>query len=448
MKTKYSLLTRANGVWSSALLGALVLAAVPLACSNSSAEEGESESESTDTAATGVGSDEVTPSDGAEETDTGQASDGEPQATDDVDASTSEQTDVLTTDGTLIDEVTDQVMDAGGDERCGATPFGAEQVPASVLIVLDKSGSMTDVPDGFDGDKWSAVKQAVSDALESVQDDVSFGLHLYPLPDGCDMPSDGTVSVDVGPGSETVPTIVQTLDDTEPSGGTPTAAALAQAFGYFTDGPGKDLEGRKYVLLATDGGPACNEAISCEADECVANLEGRCPEGFVNCCDPEEGGPGAERNCLDDDETLLQVEALHAAGIDTFVVGIPGSEIFSDSLDQFALAGGQALSEGSTSYFAVGDTDALSEVLLSITRDLLTSCELQLESEPPDLDQLNVEVDGELIPQDSDDGWDLDTSTEPPTVILEGATCDRVETEGVSSIRVVYGCPTFQPRVR
>ncbi len=451
MKTNmHRQVTRAHTGWPFVLLGTLALAGGLLSCSNSTSDEGANES--TDSASTGVESDEGTPSDGADETDSGEVSDGEAQATDDVDASTSEQTDVLTTDGTLIDdvtdEVTDEVIDAGGDDSCGATPFGAEQVPASVLIVLDKSGSMTDVPEGFDGDKWSAVKQAVSDALESVQDDVSFGLHLYPFPEGCDMPSDGAVSVEVGPGPQTVPTIVQTLDDTEPSGGTPTAAALAQAFDYFTAGPGKDLDGRKYVLLATDGGPACNEALSCEADECVANLEGRCPEGFVNCCDPEEGGPGAERNCLDDDETLLQVEALHAAGIDTFVVGIPGSEIFSDSLDQFALAGGQALSEGSTSYFAVGDTDALSEVLLSITRDLLTSCELQLESEPPDLDQLNVEVDGELIPQDSDDGWDLDTSTEPPTVILEGATCARVETEGVSSIRVVYGCPTFQPRVR
>ncbi len=423
-------------------LGVLALAFLPLACSNSSTEDSSdggvdtetaSETEEETEAASDSEATDVSESDSTNETD--------PGTTDAV------VTDVMDTDpGPIVDEGTDTSGDGGAEMNCGASPFGAEQVPANVLVVLDKSGSMTDVPDAFDEDKWTAVKAAMSNALESVEEDVSFGLSLFPSPEGCDVPTDGTISVDVGPGSDTVSTIIDLLDETEPSGGTPTAAALGQALEYFTDGAGGSLEGRKYVLLATDGGPACNEGLSCDADQCVVNLEGRCPEGFTNCCDPEEGGPGAERNCLDGDETLVQVEALQAAGIDTFVVGIPGSESFSDSLDAFAVAGGQSLSDTDNQYFAVGDTDALSEVLSSITRDLFSSCELQLESEPPDLEKLNVEVEGELIAQDGDDGWDLNTATEPPTVILKGATCEHIESEGVETIRVVYGCPTFRVR--
>ncbi len=418
-------------------LSTLFLALAASSCSNKSSTESDGDESTIDAGDSHITDVKTTTDDDTSDDDSVDAGDSTDEAS---------STDELSTDGFIEEEEPVDKPDAGDDEAaCGTSPYGAARVPANVLVVLDKSGSMTEVPDGFGSDKWSSLKQSLSDALQSVEDEVSFGLHLFPYPDGCAMPSDGALTVEVGAGPKAVPNILQALDDVEPGGGTPTASALGQAFAYFTDGAGKDLEGRKYVLLATDGGPICNEARSCGADQCVVNLEGRCHESFSNCCDPDEvGDEGAGRNCLDDDETLMQVEALHAAGIETFVVGVPGSESFADSLNAFAIAGGRPVEGSTASYFVVDDVDVLSDVLHSITRELLTSCELRLESIPPDLDQLNVEVEGELIAQDGPDGWDLDTETDPPTVVLKGATCERIETEGVEAIRVVYGCPTFR----
>lgn len=192
----------------------------------------------------------------------------------------------------------------GSAPTCGASPFGAERVPAHVLLVVDKSSSMTATPSGFTSDKWTATRSALADALAAVQSDLAFGLGLFPFPSECEVSASGNVNVGVAPGEESVPDILSALDETAPSGGTPTAAALAQALEYFTGGTGASLEGRKYVLLATDGGPTCNATLSCSPAECVPNLEGRCPDGISNCCDPAEAGPGAERGCLDDLATL------------------------------------------------------------------------------------------------------------------------------------------------
>jgi hypothetical protein len=54
-----------------------------------------------------------------------------------------------------------------------------------------------------------------------------------------------------------------------------------------------------------------------------------------------------------------------------------------------------------------------------------------------------VELEGEPIAKDGPDGWDLDDTTDPPTVEIKGTTCDFIEQSGVESVRIVYGCPTI-----
>src|SRR6185503_7294591 len=82
-------------------------------------------------------------------------------------------------------------------DECGAEPFVAHQAVVNVLLVLDKSGSMLDTPDGFDADKWTAMKASLGTALLGAQDALSLGLLMYPS-DGCDVPMD--VAVDVAKG--------------------------------------------------------------------------------------------------------------------------------------------------------------------------------------------------------------------------------------------------------
>ncbi len=329
-------------------------------------------------------------------------------------------------------------------ESCGASPFGAEPVKVNMLVLLDRSGSMTGMFAGTD--RWSATKTSLGTALSAVQQDISFGLQLFPaVGDKCDMPgASDPLTVPLAAGSETVPAITAALEAAAPGGGTPTGAALARALSYFE---GTVLEGERYVLLVTDGGPGCNSALSCGAASCMVHMEGRCEVAPVaaccssNCCDPAKGGMGAQLNCLDDTATLGQIQALRTAGISTFVVGIPGSETFASNLNAFAVAGGVP-NAGATSYFAVDAPAALTTVLSAITKSLVTSCRLQLASVPPALNQLNVKVEGEIIPRGGADGWDLDESTSPPTVVIQGASCTRIESMGVKSVEVVYGCPT------
>ncbi|MFI5308086.1 MAG: hypothetical protein ACHQ53_12075, partial [Polyangiales bacterium] len=262
----------------------------------------------------------------------------------------------------------------------------------------------------------------------------------------CELPSGSDMDVDIQAGATALPLVTMALDAAMAEGGTPTAAALARALDYYTKGGGANLPGHKYVLLATDGGPNCNSGLSCGTAACTVNLDGQCPSGVMNCCDSSMAGPGAQTGCLDDQETLSQIKALSGAGIDTFVVGIPGTESYASSLDSFAQAGGRANPAAPPSYYAVsaaGGAGGLTSVLDSITSSLIKTCRFQLSSAPPALDMLNVQVDGQLVPQNGADGWDIDSTTSPPTVELKGQTCARVESDGAQSVSVLYGCPTL-----
>lgn len=333
----------------------------------------------------------------------------------------------------------------GADDECGGEAVEASQRVVNLLLLIDKSGSMEGVPDGFDSDKWSSMKQAIADALEPVEEALNMGLQFFPDPANdasgdeasCGLPGGSDLTVDIRAGIDAVPMIEQALDDSAPTGATPTAAALARALDYYTEGAGADLEGDRVVLLATDGGPNCNDSLECEATECTQNIEGICVIPDVNCCD------GTPTGCLDAQGSIDQVIALRDAGVRTFVIGIPGSEDYADVLDDLAEEGGAKANDTSPKYYEVSDGEALGEVLQSITIDLVKTCEFQLEMDPPELGKVNVFTDGEVVPK-GDEGWTYDHSTDPPTVILLGETCERIETEGADSIEFRFGCPTVE----
>jgi hypothetical protein len=340
-------------------------------------------------------------------------------------------------------------------DSCGQSSIQATVKVVDILLVIDKSGSMTATPNGFTSDKWTAMKTALSGALGQVKGGISFGLELFPnnlmtpIPTSCtsqcwDMPpGDAAIEVPVGPGTTTVPVIISKFD-APPAGGTPTAAALKAAADYFTTGSGKNLTGDKYVLLATDGGPNGNGSLNCDKTTCTVNMDRNETGGAVNYCSASVVADGPS-SCLDDQATVAQLSAMATAGIKTFVVGIPGTDPYVATLDAMAVAGGVAASMTSPKYFAVsaaGGVSGLQQVFESITQQLIKSCRLQLQSNPPDLGLLNVYVDKQVIPKPGADGWDIDMTTTPPTIVLKGATCAQVETMGATSIDVQYGCPT------
>ncbi|HYQ15574.1 MAG TPA: vWA domain-containing protein [Polyangiaceae bacterium] len=340
-----------------------------------------------------------------------------------------------------------------GLDKCGVTSVEATFSAANVLLVIDKSSSMDDQPEGFELKKWAALKSALGPALLTVQDEMSFGLLLYPFGEQAEIPLDcfegccevpsGPAAVQVGiePGVRSIAKVMAALDATAPGGGTPTAAALEGALAYFTSGAGKDLKGDRFVLLATDGGPNCGKReTTCAADHCTPNLDGLCPSDQGNCC------VGEGSYCLDSDAVVQNIRALAEAGVPTFVVGIPGTESYAEYLNAFANAGSVPNPNTPPDYYAVaaqGGVEALTQTFSDITTHLVRSCEVDLGPGAPEKRLVNVAVDCSVVPFEDGAGWNI-SADEPTTLRLAGEACERVEREGARRIDVVYGCPTVK----
>jgi hypothetical protein len=334
---------------------------------------------------------------------------------------------------------------------CGSTTTAAQTKQPNILLVIDKSHSMTDTPAGFTSDKWTAMKTALTAAIDAVKGQISLGLELYPFQASastpipipcsdalcCQLPADGAaIEVPIELGTSSVPKIINALNATAPSGGTPTAAALQRAYEYYTVGAGAALQGEKYVLLATDGAPNCNSSLTCTGTTCVPNIDMTCT--VANCCT----GPNGSINCLDDMAAVQQITNLKAVNVPTFVVGIPGTQNFKTVLNNMAVAGGVPAT-GATSFYDVppsGGVQGLTDTFKQITTSLVRSCDIQLQDAPMAANLVNVAIDCTVVPQGSDAtaGWVL-TGT---TITLRGTTCDYVQTTGVMRIDVIVGCGT------
>lgn len=344
---------------------------------------------------------------------------------------------------------------ASGSDVCGGETVQADPILAHVLMLVDASASMSKEPAEFETSKWNTLVDSLDQTLPRLNDQLHLGLKLYPSGDTsqdiCGVESG--VEVDVLQAEYSVPAIQSALQTRSPSGDTPTAAALGEALRYFEGSAGQQLDGDKYVLLATDGGPNCSTApkddCTCDApadapscgirDKCTLNLESQGPcttDGtFGSCCDVPE-------LCLDDQGTLDAVQSLRDAGVKTIVLGMPGSEAYTNVLDALATAGGMASDAGAERYLRVDNPSELSAALESVTQGVIRSCTVAL-AEPPPTSLINVYVDGEVLFKDDQNGWLLNDDPAAPTVEVVGDACAQVEREGVGEITVRYGCQTI-----
>jgi hypothetical protein len=81
------------------------------------------------------------------------------------------------------------------------------------------------------------------------------------------------------------------------------------------------------------------------------------------------------------------------------------------------------------------------------------SCEFDINVDPSTIDPTRVNVNyqgtgdatSRLVPRDVDhrDGWDYSAGMR--SVVLYGATCDRVRTDPMARVRILFGCPTLTP---
>lgn len=307
--------------------------------------------------------------------------------------------------------------------------------PPNLYFVLDRSGSMAE------NDRWNQVRGTVASILRALGPRANFGATVFPGfgNDMCAAPFEVLPISPGDPAGVNGPAAKHLLASTKgaPNGGTPTAEALRFVLPKISARPGKS-----FVILATDGGPNCNEAATCDVDRCQPNIDDYpgCPAaGPNNCCAPPNG---TTASCLDDDATLEATTALADAGIPVYVVGIPGSDAYANLLDRLAVAGTTAL-ETSPKYYAVGAAGSkdLVGTLKKVAAKIVATCDYPLAKEPADPSLVNVYLDDVVLPQDPVDGWKLEGST----VTLLGDSCRRVLDGDVLGVRIVTGCPTVTP---
>jgi hypothetical protein len=320
-------------------------------------------------------------------------------------------------DGTTADD------GGGADNTCESIQIDSDPVPTHVLVTLDASASM--YQPGNNIDRWNPAVEAVQNVTGSLEGRLRFGLMRFP-----GEPSTSSCST----GKVAVPTSLDNASDIEDAlsgdpgtltgGGTPTAVSLAEA--------GNELDkasGDKYVLLVTDGAPACNSDLDPETCTCV--VPPSAPSREEACNLPE--------NCLDDERTLTTIQDLASQGIGTYVIGFD-TDRWSGVLDEMAAAG----NTGRDTHIPVGDQSTLESALRDVSESTVP-CTYELDMAPSDIQYVRVELDGTMVDHvsvsEDGSGWQLSGDK---TVELVGGTCDTIQDGTQHQLNITVECEPVQ----
>ncbi len=329
-------------------------------------------------------------------------------------------------------------------EQCGAAEYG-KQVAASMLVVLDRSGSMAY--------RWLDTSVALVQMMGEANPALQVGLLPFPalgcdydglvsclgeptasgcdatLADGCctDVATDPVVPL--SPAQEARDAAFAWLNGQPVDGFTPTLSALKSAYAYMQSQPS---EGQRYVVLFTDGAPT---------------LHGT------------DFGPEAFDACGEEDD-LLSAVAAAAEGptsVKTFAIGSAESWPAAALLSEIALLGGTARTSPCDPAFAechyiVGSEDFGDELQQVLDRiaGLVGDCTFDIPegNEQASAGAINVGVKtaSRLVPVYRDaarhDGWDF-ADADQSRVQLYGAACDLYNASPENEVVVVLGCETL-----
>jgi hypothetical protein len=316
--------------------------------------------------------------------------------------------------------------DAG--TSCRGVDIPLEPNTPNLYFVLDRSGSMAEM------NKWPNMRSVIADLMTELGPRAQFGAALFPTSGGDDCATGGEVMpVQLGDTTGATAGVFLAATSLDPNGGTPTAATLEALTPELAAFPQRTV-----AILATDGGPNCDPALSCDASTCTSNMDDApgCPTGGPpNCCDPTTGIGGI--GCLDGMQSVLAVEALATAGVQTFVLGIPGSAPYAAVLDSLAQAGGTAR-PSEPHYYSVdtADTSALAAAFAQVAAQATASCSFVLSRAPTDPNEVNVYVGGPAVPRDGPNGWTLQGTK----LTLLGSACAAVQGADAQAILVLEGC--------
>src|SRR6478735_2360306 len=337
----------------------------------------------------------------------------------------------------------------GGAHSCAESTETADLVPANLLFVVDKSGSMNCNPpptdltcdnpikvDENELSKWEITQDALtgsSGALQVLagQAGVSVGLSLFPLDDNCQVVESGDVSVPIEPLDDDQLAALQEGLDVEADGQTPLAGATIRGLEALRQGiQAGDLEGDNYLVVMTDGFETCQQAA---LDDMLEDVD----------------------------------DAFKYYGIRTYAIGAPGSEQARAQLSEIAILGGTRKSDDCAEaptnaldccHIAPTESDDfeadLGAEFQGITEATTQTCEYDVpQNALIDRSKVNVEYtpsggDKELVLQDPPaagdeqcegaEGWQY--TADGSQIVLCGDICDEVLADPGAKVRVVFGC--------
>jgi len=312
------------------------------------------------------------------------------------------------TEAGFVVQTTGGSLGTGGGTECGRINFPVEAKPADMLLVLDRSSSMTE---GSTPTKWTQVVPALESVVNATSSSLWWGLKVFPI--GTDSQcTQGTypagVVVDVAANNASV--MIPAIDATPPTGnGTPTADAVNEAVKYLQS---LSDSNPKYILLATDGEPSCN--------------------GMTGKTD----GTGARKSAI------TAVDNAATLGFHTFVVGISTSkDTASATLDSMASAGLEpAAAPSTTKYYMASTQDQMVAAFNEITK-VARSCIYPLGSAPPAPDHVNVLINDKKVIHDPSktNGWEF-TGTDMQTIQFYGTACSDALAATSGAVKVIFGC--------
>jgi len=300
-------------------------------------------------------------------------------------------------------------FDAAIDSSCGAQMQNIGVVnlgdPPDLLVVLDRSGSMTAPPPAFPpifDSKWSIMKNALIQITTQKDTAIKFGMLEFPSDENCS--ADATPEVGIALGTHTAFTSYFT--GRSPGGNTPAHFSLQSALTYYQSIP-VNTAGR-YVIFATDGVPNCSNN------------------------DPDAAS---------DLETVAAVTALKTAGIPTYVLGFGTFGLPVGVLNDAAVAGGKP-KPGTTKFYEANNANDLNMALAAIAGGIVVpSCSYQLQSVPPDPNSVTVTLNGMVVPRSPSHtmGWDYHPNA--MTITFFGSYCTQIQSGAITNVSFVYGCP-------
>jgi len=307
----------------------------------------------------------------------------------------------------------------GGGRTCGFQTFDLERKPAEILLLLDRSASMKDPPDGApsgSAPKWDLIIPALKKVVMDSDMSVHWGLKVFPEGTGNECVAGSvTNKIDVPIAPMNASTVVNAINTTMDEGnGTPTGDAVNAAVAYLQT---LTSTNRKYILLATDGEPSC--------------------------AGTSQGSTAARPYAV--------TAVTNAANMNfhTFVVGVATTKDSATTvLNDLAVAGKEPRAGLLTRFYLGTTQNDLSAALAFITGQA-SSCIFPLDPPPPvknNPSKLGVYFTSAdtKIPNDptSQNGWTY-LNAENTSLQVYGSWCDMIKSAGADKVKIIYGCEDF-----